>query len=182
MNGGGDGADRLFDNQLHAHSRREVKNGVALAHEDRNGLLILNRVADKLKVGLGAKMRDVLLPASGEIVQNGDAMALIQKQIRQVRPDETGPASDKITLRHCEKSIDCGRGGVQCEDKVNLKVVDGVEWRRIAAHVVKQMAASHAQEQLTSTAFLRLIWFHQGNRRSGGIGRRAGLRILYRKV
>ena len=53
MDGGADGSHRLIDDQLHADRGGQMKDGVALAHEDVDGGVILDRAANKLEIGGG---------------------------------------------------------------------------------------------------------------------------------
>jgi hypothetical protein len=89
-----EGLDRLFDDQPHADSGREVVHDVAFVDELVDGRPVEYRVDDEMEPLSVAKMLDVLQRARGEIVEHPDLVPFVKKELGEVRTDETCAAGD----------------------------------------------------------------------------------------
>jgi hypothetical protein len=86
---------RALDDQLDAHSRREVEDDVALVDElvqDRGGE---NGVDDEMEVPAFLQMSDVPHRRRREVIQRVDLPALVEQALAQMRADESRAPGDE---------------------------------------------------------------------------------------
>ena len=101
------GGDRLLDDELHAHRRRQVEDHVGLLDEPFHHEGIEDAVDGESETRVVRKMRDVFEPAGGQVVDYVDLMPLVEQVFTEVRADETGATRDQVphlrlhfTMRH----------------------------------------------------------------------------------
>src|SRR6266550_2308874 len=96
LNGGADGADRLFGHEFHANGGGQVKDGISAADEQRGGLLVFHGVADEVELGIGTEVRNVGFAAGGEVVEDGERVAILEEALGEVRADKACAAGEEV--------------------------------------------------------------------------------------
>jgi hypothetical protein len=95
-----DRPDRVADDQVHTHGRRQVEDHVALAHQPVHDRLVRDRLVDELEAGVLRQVGDVGQPAGGQVVDGRNGLPLVEQGLGQVTPDEAGPAGDQSAHTH----------------------------------------------------------------------------------
>lgn len=105
------------------HRRRGAREVVDPVDLEENWLDDI--VAEQLEPRVPEVVRDVLLPAREEIVDNDHAVALLQEPVHEVAADEPGPAGDDDPARRrAVPGGDAGAGG-EGEERAGVGEVGG---------------------------------------------------------
>ena len=89
------GLDRIPDDEIDAHRRREVVDHVAVIDESVHHARVRDRPVDESKLGTLDQMGDVLETSRGEIVHGGDRRAVGEEMFREMAPDESRASRDQ---------------------------------------------------------------------------------------
>ena len=73
-----DGVHRLFDDELDADRRREMKDHIAAVYQLGQQRLVVDRVDEVLETPAPFDVRDVVDRAGGQIVENQHLVALVE--------------------------------------------------------------------------------------------------------
>ena len=92
---GFDYVNRVVDNQVHPHGRRQVKDDVGLADQSVHHNLVCNGVDDKREPVRATQVLDVVQAPGGHVVDRGDPVATSQQDFGEVGSDEAGATGDE---------------------------------------------------------------------------------------
>src|SRR5207249_1749777 len=100
-----DGLDRALDNELDANGCRQMDDDLGIIHKFSEQLAIFDAVQVVLHLARGFEMADVFDAARRKIIQQNDAVAAIEKALRQVRTNEASTTGNQVTQRASLKGL-----------------------------------------------------------------------------
>src|SRR5712692_1461139 len=102
---GFDGFDGTFDDEFDANGGGQMDDHIGIIYEFSEQLTILDVVEVILHAIGRLEMADVFDAACGEVVEQNDAVAAVEKALGEMRTNKTSAASDQIAQRASIKGL-----------------------------------------------------------------------------
>ena len=81
---GGQAAQRLVDDELHAHGGGQMEHSLAAPDDVVDDIGVQDRAEDEFEVGPAQEVLDIGMTAGGEVVQGDDRVASFQQMVSQM--------------------------------------------------------------------------------------------------
>ena len=98
---------RPFDNQVDADCCRQMDDVVAPAYDIIDERFVKNRTEDELHIGAACVLAKVVVTACGEVVQNDDRVAPLDKRVDEVRANKSSSTRHQVS-RHLPPFLEYG--------------------------------------------------------------------------